>query len=282
MRRFHRLAPLWVALLSVSTSAVVAFFAPLPNPQFHDEFSYLLAGDTFARGRLTNPPHPLWEFFETFHVLQQPTYSSKYPPGQGLMLALGQALFGEPVAGAWVGGALACAAVWWALAGFAPRRWATLGAIIVATHPVMLKANFSYWGGAVAAIGGALVVGGIARVFRRGDTGAGIGLGVGMFVLAVSRPFEGAVLTILCIFLLRPPSPQPSPEGRGGRTWHAIGAAALCVAIGAAWIGYYNWRVTGRAWRLPYVEYESQYGMTPSFVWMPRTRPPPAYRHETM
>src|SRR5688572_5565642 len=49
-----------------------------PIPEIHDEYAYLLAGDTFARGRLTNPPHPLWRSMETFQVLQRPTYQAKY------------------------------------------------------------------------------------------------------------------------------------------------------------------------------------------------------------
>jgi hypothetical protein len=280
MRRFHRLAPLWVALASFLLSVLVALFTPLPAPQFHDEFSYLLAGDTFANGRLTNQPHPMWEFFETFQVIQRPTYMSKYPPGQGVVLALGQLLTREPIVGVWISTAGACAAVWWALAGFVPRRWATIGALIAASHPLMLKWNWSYWGAAAAVVGGSLLIGGLPRL-RTGRAWAGVAIGAGVFILLITRPFEGAILAILAALLLRPPSPRPSPGGRGDKSG-AVLAMVAALVVGVVWIAYYNWRVTGSAVRVPYVVYESAYAVNPPFLWMRGTDPMKTFRHDAM
>src|SRR5690349_19093484 len=63
---------------------------PVPEPIVHDEFGYLLAADTFAHGRVTNPTPPMWEHFETFSILMKPTYQCFGQPGQGLLLAFGK------------------------------------------------------------------------------------------------------------------------------------------------------------------------------------------------
>jgi hypothetical protein len=267
-----------IGLLSLTIAAVLSLSGRVPLPAVHDEFSYLLAADTFAHGRLANPTHPMWIHFESMHIIQQPTYASKYPPGQGLMLAPGQVIAGHPIFGVWLSVALACAATCWMLIAWLPPRWALLGGLIVATHPMILHWGQSYWSGAGAMAGGALALGAWRRLIPRPRACDAAILGCGIAILANSRPFEGLVLCLLLlpvlfICLVR----RNGPALRIALRRVALPLGLVLLPAAAA-MGYYNLRVTGDALRLPYLVHEETYAVAPIFFWQ-KLRPEPAYRH---
>jgi hypothetical protein len=278
IRPFTRLFD-WVARrpLGAGIFAVVAVLGiraallpiwPFPRPAIYDEFSYLLQADTFAHGRLANPPHPLWQFFESIYILQQPTYASKYPPGQGLFMALGQWLLGHPWFGVWLSCGALVAALYWALAGWLAPRWALLGTIIALDLCAFSYWMNSYWGGAVAGIGGALVIGAYPRLIRSAKSGWIFGLGAVM--LLCTRPFEGFLLvapTAGFLWFRR--------RKNRARVWLPIVALGV---LGIAGNGLYDFRVTGHVFRLPYQEYFAQYESVPPLIVMP-VEPAKLFRH---
>ncbi len=281
-RVFHAVESLFSRLAERKTLAVVALFfivigvrlavlpqLPVPVPGIHDEYSYFLIADTLAHGRLANPTHPMWMSFESFHVNWFPTYSSKYPPGQGAVLALGQ-LLAHPWIGVILSVAAMCAAILWMLQAWLPARWAFLGAVLVA-----LKFGISsywinsYWGGAVAATGGALVLGAMPRIVRRARTRDALLLGVGIAILANTRPYEGLLLCIPVAgwFLWWLAGKTKSPAQPHTRIVRVLAPLAVVLTLTVGFIGYYNWRLTGNALLFPHALNSQTYRTMGLFLW---------------
>ena len=144
-------------LLGFFGAMTAAQLRGLPLPYIHDEFAYLLTAETFAHGRLTNPTHAMWHHFESFHIIHDPSYQSKYPPGQALLLAAGISVLGDAAWGLWLGAGLLAAAVAWCLYILLPPAWAGVAALFWTIHVVWTSYwSQSYWGGSLAATGGAL------------------------------------------------------------------------------------------------------------------------------
>jgi len=267
------------AFLSLLLSALLSF-RTRPHPRIHDEFSHLLLADTLAHGRLANPPHPMRRHFETMHVLQEPAYASKYPPGPGAVMAFGQVLTGRPIVGSWLAGALAVMAVTWMLLAWFPARWALVGGLLCATHTVSLYWSQTYLSGGVALAGGALVAGGLLHALGRKPCRAhGAAVGTGLVLLSASRPGEGLVFAvILAVWALI--------ECARHRRWSALLRSVVLpacpvLALAAAMLLYYNHRVTGSALKMPYMLHAERYSCAPNYVFQ-KQRPIPGYRHEQL
>lgn len=255
---------------------------PVPDPGIQEEFSYLLSGDTIAAGRLANPPHPMAAHLETFQVLQWPTYASIRPPGQGIFLAVGERFLGTPWAGVVISVAAMCAALCWMLQVWLPPGWALLGGLLIGIR-IGVFSNWmnSYWGGAVAALGGMLVLGATARICRNPRIWHSVWLALGIFFLVTTRTYEGILLlipvgvTFAAWMLARNGTPLSTKIVRFG-----VPVALLLLVI-AGWLAYYNWRVTHSPWVHPYSLGRAQYSIVPPFFGQ-RLTPMHPYRYAIM
>lgn len=263
--------------------SVVLSWILQPVPTLHDEFSYLLAGDTFASGRMANEAHPCWMHFESMHILQKPRYASKYPPMQGLFLAAGQLVTHRPLAGVWFSTALAAASICWMLQGWLPRRWALLGGLVAVFHGgLQLTWGQSYMGGAPAVVGSALLYGALPRWQKNQSWGSGVAAAAGLAILANSRPFEGLLVSLPIVVVVANDLARQMRRDRSKHGMTALIPGVCVLVLTAAAMLLYNRQVTGSCLQLPYSLHSRQYMSGPLFVWQSPPSRLPAYHNAVM
>jgi hypothetical protein len=278
-----RIVVLFVGLAQVLLRLALLPIFPIPNPISPDDFSFMLAADTFQHGRLVNPTPAMWTHFESIHITMQPTYTTMYFPAQGLVMAAGKILFGHPWYGILLMSALMCAGICWMLQAWLPPRWALLGGLLA----VLRLGLFSYWvntytgAGTITALGGALVLGSLPRLIKSARFCDGLLMALGMVLLITSRPYEGLLLCLPVAFALgrwlmfgenRPPLAILIRRA----TVPLVLVLAACV-----WMSYYDYRAFGSPLTLPYTVDRAAYARAPYYVWQ-SLRPAPVYRHEEM
>jgi hypothetical protein len=233
---------------------------PVPTPRTADDFSYLLFADTLAHFRLANPMHPMRRFFEGVFILQEPSYSSIFPPGQGLALACGQLVFGHPWVGVLLSTAAFCALCYWMLRAWVSPGWSLAGGLLAAIEfgPLSPWMN-TYWGGAVSAAAGCLVFGALPRLKKTPRTRDSVLLGVGLALQWLTRPYE-FMLLIPIVALFLPPK-------------RSLAVAALVLMPAIALTALQNRAVTGNWTTLPYMLSRYEYGIPTTFTTQPNPIP---------
>jgi hypothetical protein len=127
----------------------------------------------------------------------------------------------------------------------------------------------SYWGGAVAAAGGALVLGAYGRLWkRRLSPRTGVLLALGLLLLANTRPYEGLLYSIpfgigVLLWLYRRLREKVLPV----RSF--VLPLVVVLIVGFATMMLYFWRSTGNPLRMPYTVNQELYHPTRPFVWQP-------------
>lgn len=287
--RHHMAAMLAPGLLVIVLRLALVPLIPVPAPEIHDEFSYLLGAETFAAGRLTNPTPDAWQHLETFHVNLRPSYHSMYPPALFLYPAMGLLLAKHAWIGVLLGVAIMCSAITWMLEGWMPAHWALLGGLWAALRfGIFSYWVNSYWGGAMAATAGALLLGALARILRsRGQQpGApkvkdGVLLALGLVLLANSRPLEGLLFSLSLLVYLVARIIRSDASLRGKLLSRIALPAGFLLLAGALWMLYYDNRTVGNPWAMPYMVNHAEYHVTKPFLGQVRN-PIPAYRHDSM
>ena len=261
--------PLWsmllLAALPVALRLILLPHHPAPSPDVYDEFGHLLVADTLRHLRLANPAHALSQFFETFFVLQDPTYSSIYPVGQGLVLAIGWTLFGLPWAGVLLAVAAFCALCYWMLRAWTTPGWALAGGLLAVFEfgPLSVWMN-SYWGGAVAAAAGCLVFGALPRLRGEPRTRDAVLLGIGLGMHLLVRPFESIFLFLAAASFLVP----------GARRLRKVAPdLALALVPFAVIMLFQNKAVTGSWTTMPEMLSQYQYGVPSALTFQPNPVP---------
>jgi len=249
------------AIASIVLRLILLPWIPVPHPVVPDEFSHLFLAKTLLLGRFANPPHPLWQHFETIHVISQPTFSSMYMMGQACFLAFGKLVAGDFFAGVLLSTALFCAALTWFLRAYVPPGWALFGGLLAAVRIGAASYwNNSYWGGSAAALGGALMFGAYARITSRLSIRNAVLFTLGTILVANTRPYEGFGLATVLIgaLLIQVVKRRSKVPWRTARA--SIASAAILAAI-AGWVMTSQWKaVTGSRFMMPYTVNYRTYG----------------------
>jgi len=261
LAQHKKLAVLAVFLFALAIRAALLPLLPVPKPMIPDEFGHLLIADTLTHGRLTNPTHPMWPHFESLHIFHHPSYDADFFPGQGAILALGK-LAGHPWIAVWLLCAAMCAALCWMLQAWVPPQWALFGALLaVFRFGVASYWINSYYGGCLAATGGALVLGAYPRLLRKPSFGTSLLFGLGLVAIGYSRPFEGLAVAIPAVAVA-----GFAVVKKRIPFWVCIPVSALALA-GVAGLLIYSKGVTGDPLRTPYAVNQATYGWPMTLPW---------------
>ena len=243
---------LFVGLFVLVSRAALIPILGVPEPSWHDEFSYLLAADTFAHGPADEPASSDGRALRKLSHHPRADLHVHVSTGAGLDPGCGRAggasldrAVGDH--GADVFGIVLDAA-----------RLAASGMGAVRRNAGVLRLGIlgywmnGYWSASVVALAGALVVGALPRLRRHPRVRDAAWLALGLAILANSRPYEGLILGLCAATFLMAWLAGPRRPGLSVALTHVFLPLSIILAVTAVATGYYYYRVTGNPFQMTY------------------------------
>lgn len=221
---------------------------------WQDEYQFFLQTQHLARFRVSMPPHPLVDFFDTFYVFVTPRYAAQSFPGAALLFVptvwfhLPTWLMPLLVAGA------SAALVYWVLSQITNGLVAS-----IATWVLLSLSGFRYLSTMYMAQIPVLFFGLLGIAFalewrRSGSWRWALLLGAAMGWAAITRPLD-AVAFAICVGLLSVPG-----VSRFGLRKVAVAVACACLAA-TPFLALQLWSdhvITGQWLKLPFTYYNER------------------------
>jgi 4-amino-4-deoxy-L-arabinose transferase-like glycosyltransferase len=244
-------------LLGLSAASLVAFYGWLWGvhafgfqPVVHDEFAYLFQTKTFLAGHLFFPSPPEPVFFDAFHILTEPVYASKYPPGHALFLAPGAAL-GNP----WLVPLLASGVALFLLGRLARPHLGGTGALLLVllfgVSPASIQTATTYFSQTTYLAAALLFLFFFRRSARSGRLADAAWAGLFLGAALLTRYLNALVLALFAAIL--------ALAFREARTLFSsprrAAAFAIPLALSLALLLGYDRAITGSAFRTPWELY---------------------------
>lgn len=220
-------------------------------PVVQDEYSYLIEGRIIAAGRLWMPRHDMPDAFDTFHVISDPVYASKYFPGAPIAFAAAMKL-GLP---AWTPSlALSAAAVglFYLLLIELLDGWAgLLGVVLLLSVRMFRRLSVAYMSQPLFLVATLVAILAYLRWRRGRRLGWMAVVGACVGIAGITRPLDAVCvalpLALAILFDLRPLG------WRRAMSTVAVGAAAVAPFLGLQLVC--NYGITGHWLETPWSFY---------------------------
>jgi hypothetical protein len=236
VRRFGHRAVVAFVVLALAAFLIVANHVLDGFPNSADELAYVMQAQTYAEGRLSIDPPPVYESFSQIHfVALGDKWVSRYAPGWAVIL-MPAAVLGLPL---WTVtpfvGAATLLAFYVLSRRFVSRESAWIGVLTIGLSSFFILNSSSFFNHSLTAFYGVVFAIFGTRYIARGGIWCALAVGLCIGLMGITRTQNAVIFALPYVIAL-----AMTPGRRMGLIWFGLGGAPFLAALLA-----YNYVITG-------------------------------------